>query len=347
MIYLLYGEDDFSLREFLVELRSQIGPAEVIDANSATLNASEISPQQLLETCSGVPFLAERRLIVVEGLFQRFESQGGRPRQGRSRNTRSQSGDKWDNLADVLSQIPETTLLAFVDGPLRRDNPLLRRVASLLETREFPRPSGQALDRWIRQRVVATGSTISEGAVRMLMDYVGGDLWVLSGEIEKLTLYCGSGEISDDAVRLLVGHTRVASVFNAVDAVLEGKGSTALGLVSRMLQSGAEVSYILVMLARQLRLVLLTQELLAHRVPKAELGRRLGLSADFAVRRVEEQAHRHSPDKVRAMYRKLLDTDLAIKRGAAAEEQALETLVAELCGSATPSPPYPNRTASR
>ena len=347
MIYLLYGEDDFSLREFLVELRSQIGPAEVVDANSTTLDASEISPRQLLETCSGVPFLAERRLIVVEGLFQRFEEQGNRPRRSRSARAGGQAGDEWANLADILTQIPQTTILAFVDGPLRRDNPMLRRVASLLAIREFPRPSGPALNRWIRQRVVATGSAISERAVRLLMDYVGGDLWVLSGEIEKLTLYCGAGEISDDAVRLLVGHTRIASVFNAVDAVLERKGATALGLVSRMLQSGAEVSYILVMLARQLRLVLLTQELLAHRVPRAELGRRLGLAVEFAVRRVEEQAHRHSPEKVRAMYRKLLDTDLAIKRGAAAEEQALETLVAELCDAATPSPSYPNRTASR
>ena len=345
MIYLLYGEDDFSLREFLVELRSQIGPAEVFDANSTTLDASEITPQQLLEMCSGVPFLAERRLIIVQGLFKRFENQGGRPRQGRSRNTRSQNGDKWDNLADILTQIPETTLLAFVDGPLRRDNSLLRQVGSLLEARQFPLMSGQTLGGWIRQRATSTNSAINEGAVRLLMDYVGGDLWVLSSEIEKLSLYCGVKEINEEAVRLLVGHTRAASVFNAVDAILEGRSATALGLVSRLLRSGAEVSYILVMLARQVRLVLLTHELLVQRVPRAEMGRRLGLAAEFAVRRTEEQARRHTHERVIAMHRKLLETDLAIKQGTVAEEQALETLVAELCAIARPTLPHPNRNS--
>ena len=36
-----------------------------------------------------------------------------------------------------------------------------------------------------------------------------------------------------------------------------------------------------------------------------------------------------------AMYGRLLDTDLAIKQGAVADDLALETLVAELCGDAT------------
>ena len=177
------------------------------------------------------------------------------------------------------------------------------------------------------------------------MDYVGGDLWVLSSEIEKLSLYCGVKEINEEAVRLLVGHTRAASVFNAVDAILEGRSATALGLVSRLLRSGAEVSYILVMLARQVRLVLLTHELLVQRVPRAEMGRRLGLAAEFAVRRTEEQARRHTHERVIAMHRKLLETDLAIKQGTVAEEQALETLVAELCAIARPTLPHPNRNS--
>lgn len=349
MIYLLHGQDGFSLRESLVEIRSKIGSAEVFDANSTTLNASEITPQQLLEMCSVYPFMAVRRLIVVQGLFQSFENQRDRPRQGRARNTRSKNGDKWDNLAtDVLSQIPEATLLVFIDGAIRRDNPLLRQVLRQdgfhLEERKFPLISGQALGEWIHQRVASKSAAISERARSLLMDYVGGDLWALSNEIDKLSLYCGIDEINEEAVRLLVGYTRAANVFNAVDAILGGKGSVALGLVSQLLRSGAAVSYIIVMLARQVRLVLLTQELLAQKVPRAEMARRLGLVGEFAVRRTEAQARTHTQERAIAMHRKLLETDLAIKQGAMAEEQALETLVAELCAMARPMSPGPSRS---
>ncbi len=344
MIYLLYGEDDFSIHEFVGDLQRQIGPEELTDANTTTLDGLAITPRQLQEACSVVPFLAQRRLIVVKGLFQRFEEQGGQGRSGRSPRSRGQTGDEWANLAEMLAQIPDTTLVVFVDGRLRRDNPLLHRMTPLAQVHEFPSLSGQALNRWIRQRVASTGSAIRDGAIRLLMDHVGGDLWVLSNEIEKLALYSGGDDIEEEAVRLLVGRSREASVFSVIDATLEGRASTALQLLGRLLQSGAEAPYVITMLARQLRLALLAQELLAKGVAQAELGRRLGLSAQFAVRRTEEQARRYSQDHMVAMHRRLLDTDLSIKQGTVAEEMALEALVAEMCSSAKLTAPRPNRS---
>ena len=343
VIYLLYGDDDFSLHGFLGGLRNEIGPEELLDANTTILDGAAISPAQLLEMCSAVPFLAEQRLIVVKGLFQRFEARDGQRRQARSPRSRTRVAEEWAGLADMLGQIPPTTLLVFIDGRLRRDNPLLRQMASVAQVREFPPLSGQALNGWIRQRVTSLGVTISESALRLLIEHVGGDLWVLSGEIEKLALYSKGGEIDEEAVQLLVGHTREASIFSLIDAVLEGTSSTALQLLARLLQGGAEAPYIITMLARQLRLALAAQELLAQRMTQDEVGRSLGLTAPLALRKTVEQARRHSQGQMIAMHRRLLDTDLAIKRGTVAEELALETLVAELCGAAR-VPPLPNRS---
>ena len=332
MIYLLYGDDEFSLHEHLGRIREEIGSGELVEANTTTLDGVTVTPQQLLEASSVVPFLAERRLVIVQGLFQRFGSQGDRGRAGRPRG---QAADEWAGLADMLPQVPETTMVVFVDGSLRRDNPLLQQVASHAEVRAFPLLRGQELAAWIRQRVTSVGATISEQAIRLLAEYVGGDLWIMSGEVEKLALYSEGEDISEEAVRLLVGRSREASIFEMVDGVLEGKASAALQGLRRLLQGGADASYVIVMLARQLRLVLLTQELLQRRVARTELGTRLGLTAEFAVRRTEQQARRHASGQMVAMYGRLLDTDLAIKQGAVADDLALETLVAELCGDAT------------
>jgi len=234
----------------------------------------------------------------------------------------------------MLAQVPETTVVVFVDGPLRRDNPLMRQVASHAEVRAFPLLRGQDLTAWIRQRVTSVGATISEQAIRLLIEYVGGDLWATSGEVEKLALYSGGEAISEEAVRLLVGRSREASIFDMVDGVLKGEASAALQVLRRLLQGGADASYVIIMLARQLRLVLLTQELLQRRVTRTELGARLGLTADFAVRRTEQQARQHTSGQMVAMYGRLLDTDLTIKQGEVADDLALETLVAELCGNA-------------
>lgn len=335
MIYLLYGDDEFSLHEHLGRIREEIGSEELVEANTTTLDGVTVTPQQLLEASSVVPFLAEHRLVIVQGLFQRFGSQRDRGRTGRGGHPRGQAADEWAGLADMLALVPETTVVVFVDGSLRRDNPLLQQVASHAEVRAFPLLRGQELAAWIRQRVTSVGATISEQAIRLLAEYVGGDLWIMSGEVEKLALYSEGEDISEEAVRLLVGRSREASIFEMVDGVLEGKASAALQGLRRLLQGGADASYVIVMLARQLRLVLLTQELLQRRVARTELGTRLGLTAEFAVRRTEQQARRHASGQMVAMYGRLLDTDLAIKQGAVADDLALETLVAELCGDAT------------
>ncbi len=333
MIYLLHGEDDFSKRHFMDGLRREVGASELIEANTTTLVGTGLSPVHLHEACSMVPFLAEHRLVIVEGLIGQFDDVRGNRRRRRP-SPANKALEQWQGLAETLKQVPLTTTLVFTEGRLRRDNTLMKEVASVAEVHEFTLLSGEALETWIRKRVAGTGATITPRAVKRLGELVGANLWTLSGEIEKLALYSGEEPIDDQAVASLVAHTREESIFKAVDAILEGRSSTALQLMGWLRQSGAEVSYVITMVARQLRLILLARELIAQRVPHQELGSRLGLTMDFAVRRTEEQARRHTSQQVTEMYRSLLETDLAIKRGDLNEALALEILVAELCQTA-------------
>ena len=329
MIYVLHGADEFSRREFLNSLSQEIGPSESLEANTNVLAGVGLTARHIQEVCQTVPFLAEKRLVIVDGLLGQFDDvRAGR--RGRPFSART-ALEGWEGLAEALAQIPPTTTLVFAEGALRRDNPLLKELAPVVQIREFPLLTGEKLGQWIRHCVEEAGATITQDAVGRLVGLVGGNLWAMSGEIEKLALYVGEKAIDEEAVGLLVEHTREESIFRAVDTILDGRSSEAMRLVGWLRQSGAEVSYVITMLARQLRLILLAQEFLPQRLPRQELGQRLGLTFDRAVRQTEAQARRHAPQRVVAMYRQLLETDLAIKKGEWNEELALETLVAELC----------------
>ncbi len=71
VIYVLHGEDDFSQKEFLDNLRDEVGVPELLEANTSVLAGGELTLGQLRDVCSVVPFLAERRLVVVKGLLAR------------------------------------------------------------------------------------------------------------------------------------------------------------------------------------------------------------------------------------------------------------------------------------
>ena len=327
MIYLLYGDDDFTIEEALVSLRSEVGLPDVRDVNTTTFEAS-VSRAEMMSTCDTVPFLADKRLVIVRGLLTRFE----RRRQSRSRS-KSDSATaglgEWKGLSEYLERVPETTDLIFVDGALAAKNPLLKAVKPHANSRLFSRPNPTELRQWIRMRVVSLGADIEPKAVDELAETIGGDLRVVAGELEKLALYRSGEPIRHEDVLEMVSYTRDASIFATVDAILEGRFASAAMMVHLILGSGGSPGYLLAMLSRQVRLLILAKDLSARRVPAPERGKRLGLSG-YPLRKTMEQERKFRPEQLVMVHRRLMEADLSFKSSSLDEGVVLDLLVAEV-----------------
>jgi DNA polymerase III subunit delta len=129
-------------------------------------------------------------------------------------------------------------------------------------------------------------------------------------------------------VEQVVAASRETSIFELVDAVMEGRLTQANRLLAQFWRSGASGSYVLFMLTRQLRLLVRAKDMLAEGRPEGFIQAKLGL-AEFALRKTLDQASRYQFPRLRDFYHRLLDTDLAIKSGRYDEELALSVLVAE------------------
>ena len=127
----------------------------------------------------------------------------------------------------------------------------------------------------------------------------------------------------------MVSQVREASIFSAVDAMIEGRPNIALRLLHQLKDDGREASYIISMVERQLRLLALARDSIDRSIPQSELKGRLGTSSDFVVRKTTEQANRHSMADIVWRYNQLLETDLAIKNGMLGPDLALELLAGD------------------
>ena len=327
--HLLYG-DNYLVSQALKELRQQVGQDEVIEANSHRAQANQLNLAQLKAMGNAVPFLADHRLVIVEGLFSLFESRDTR-RRGRASEGRGQSASNdWGELpAYVGNEMPPSTLLVFVDGSVSPTNPMLAKLRQGLQVQQLTSPSGEGLARWIRNKVEEKGARITPGAIALLTELVGSNLWTMDNELEKLSLRASDRAIEEGDVRLLVPEGRDASIFRAVDAILEGRSGAALQSLHRLRDEGADFSYILAMIARQVRLISLARDMLDRKTPQAAIGKALGLTREFALRRAVEQARKHSWPGLRWLYGRLLEADLTVKQGRIDQDLALELLVAE------------------
>jgi DNA polymerase-3 subunit delta len=329
MIYLFHGPDAFSIREAVQrQLRAAL-PAETADLNLTRIPGDALTLDALRFACEALPFLADRRAVVVEGGFSRLGSR--RPRERKTDGAERESGLLGD-LAGYLPKVPPNTLLIFVepDAP-PRSGPLASALdQAKVKQQHFPVLAGAPLTRWIKERAKTAGAAISDRAAQLLATYVGGDLQTLANEIAKLAAYAGPGrEIDAAEVQLLVSQAAEANIFQLVDAIGQRNRSRALASLHLLLQEGERPERIMVMVARQVRLLLQAKDLVTQGSPSDEIARTLGLSP-YPARKILEQARLFGLTQLRAMHRRVLEADLHIKTGQHEPALALDLLVAEL-----------------
>ncbi|MEX2158718.1 MAG: DNA polymerase III subunit delta [Dehalococcoidia bacterium] len=336
MIAAFYGKDSFRAREALAEFVREIDTDGMISDNTTRVEGASTRPNELLALCQTIPFLSSKRLVIVEGLLARFES-AGRGRRGAPRKGRAADLGDWQLFVDGMAELPDTTVLVFLDAGIAAKNPLLAALPKGMKAQEFkPMPQGE-LAAWIVQRAPRYGLVLQPRATAALAGLVGNDLQVLDSELQKLAAYANGQPVTEEDVRALVSLARAPSVFAMADAVIEGRAQDAATLVQRLLADGEAPQLLLSMIARQYRMLLLTKELLDRRVRPAEIGTRLGVQS-FVMQRLLQQAPGHTLERLQHAYRRLLEADLSIKRGVFDDETALQLLVVELATAARPSP---------
>ena len=340
MIYSLSGDDDFTIRETLAGLKEGVGTPDVRDVNIVTLGAN-VSLDEFTANASTVPFLADKRLVLVEGLLGKFERGGGGRRSGSGANGKKELSE-WERLPLVLANVPDTTDVVFVDGRLSTSNPLLKLIQELVTVKTFHPPGPRELRMWIANRAQSEGAQIEERAVQLLAETVGSDLPVIASELRKLALVAAGRAITAEDVDRMVSYAQESNIFASVDAIVEGRVSEALGLVHGLLEGGSPTGYIMTMIARQVRLLILAKEIGARRLSTGEASQRLRLSG-YPLRKTLFQADRFSMERLVEIHRMLLDADLAMKSTGGDDELILDTLIADIASQPSGGRPVDTR----
>ncbi|MDA0677131.1 MAG: DNA polymerase III subunit delta [Chloroflexi bacterium] len=322
MIRVFHGDDSFSISEAIRRARTSVGPEEVRDPNTTVLEGGSFKPFDIIAAASSLPFLADRRLILVYGLLESMDGRGNK------------RGSEWDQLPVMLSELPGTSDVIFVETTRLRANARgIKAAGPGAEIRDFAMPRGPALEAWVRDRFTHHRGSANRDAIARIVWLAGGDLRLLDSEIQKLAVFAGEREVTQQDVDEMVGEAREASIFAAVDAVLERRPGVAMRLMYDLLEGGTSVGSIISMLSRQVRLVLLAGTLNAAGVQQQEIGTRIGLTNRYALEKTLRQASRFGKAYLAQMHRRLLEADMDIKTGKLDERLALEILISRLSNS--------------
>lgn len=315
MIYLLHGPDEFSRSEALAALKAQV-PADLADLNVSTLDGRRLKLDALAAACEAIPFIADRRVVVVNDLLKH-----------------QKAGKDREETRAYLERIPPTTDLVLVESEdFDKRSAVFTYVKKVGEVREFLPREGADLLRWVAERAKLLGVAIDPPAANRLATLAGSDGRGLVNELGKLAAYVGPrGRITVAAVDLLVADDQEQSLFAFIDEVSARRRGPALMSLRRLLNDGQAATYILFMLARQVRVLIGVKELAVQRLRPDDIAARLG-QRPFVVRKAMDQARGFSEADLLRLHDRVLELDHATKTGRFEAEAGLELLVAEICG---------------
>jgi DNA polymerase-3 subunit delta len=196
--------------------------------------------------------------------------------------------------------------------------------------------------RWIQEYCVTREVKIEPDAARELVDSLGGDMMMVSNELEKLILYVGEKKrVTLGDVETMVLAAKQRSLYELTDAISARDRTRALEMLDAILSGGdgdeAAIGH-LYMLAKTFRqmLVILERNVRDQRMLWAALWQGFRVPP-FAADDIIRQARRYKSkrDLTRAI-RLVSRADLALRSNPPSRRLILEKLVLDLTAEAKP-----------
>jgi DNA polymerase III delta subunit len=305
MYFLLYGDDAFRSRKRLAAMRGRFSATrDATGLNVSSFRAKGADMDEVLSSFYASPFLAERKMLVLDGFLRA-------------------PADGQDRLKDALGKKPESTVVIFYEDAGAEDlakSPLFSILKSQKFTEECAKLAGAALERFVTEECAAAGVTAVPKIIRALIAVVGDDTWQLHEEIQKVCAYAqatGSAAVTEEMLATLTPGAREESFFALIDACVEGRCGDAAVMLERMLDAGTSELQVVSMLEKQYRTMIAVADFMERgERDKNVIAKRLGIHP-FPAGKAMVAVRRHSPADLRVRYDELLEIERQMKTSAA------------------------------
>lgn len=314
LYYILHGEDEFNRKAQITAMRESLNDPN--ELNLSIFDGTEVSAQAVLNAVSIVPFLSDKRLVIVEGMLQHLAKRNKAELQ---------------ILVDQLPGLPPFARLVFHENTtLKASHPVMKLVGEDPNGYQKAFNAPKNTTAWITKRAEQEyGVTIEAQAAAALASVVDKDLRAADNELAKLTAYVDDAKhIREADVALLTSYIAEANIFDMVDAIGQRDGQTAIRLVEQLLADKSEPLALFGMINRQFRLLILAKEHLDGG-SAGSLAEAIGTRSDFVARKMGKQARNFNKiETLESIYRVLAEYDYNIKTGKMTDRMALEMFIA-------------------
>ncbi len=317
MIIFISGKDTFRSREHLHKLMQKFRTdRDQAGYNTVQIDCEKSTAGQILEQVAAAPFLAERRMVILERLLT------------------SKQTDVIETLTKKVTEksFPDFLVLIFWEANDTWKMKVAKILAGLLKKEKFAQQfdllKGMQLNQWIISRVIELGGSIDSVATMYLATNEGKDMWCMANRIDQLLAYKNGEKITQADVGLFVSEVADDNIFNLVDAIITKRGKYVYNMIYEQYANGKDTGYIFAMVLRQFRILLELRDLFERNdnMQSDQLAKALNLHP-FVVKKSLPLVRQYSMQELTDIYEQLLSIDIKTKTGQADQSLLLDMFV--------------------
>jgi len=334
--YVFVGDEAFFRKRFRDAILEHLVPADLRDFSLFEFDLAETDLAEILDRARTPSLMAPFQVFFVRGVKSLF---------GRGSNE-----EKLAAIEQYCKNPNPDALVVFVadhisiPADVRRmemqDRDRYQRIRETMGQYcgivELARVEEGEAVRWIADYCTGRGVKIEPDGARELVDALGGDMMMISNELEKLILYVGEKKrITLGDVETMVLAAKQRSLYELTDAISSKDRVRALEILDAILASGegeeAAIGHIY-MLAKTFRqmLVIVERNVRDQRMLWAALWQGFRVPP-FAADDIIRQARRYkSRRELTRAIRLVAKADLALRSNPVSKRMVLERLVMDL-----------------
>ena len=334
--YVFVGDEAFFRKRFRDAILEHLVPKDLRDFSLFEFDLAETNLTEILDRARTPSLMAPFQVFFVRGVKNLF---------GRGSNE-----EKLAAIEEYCKNPNPDALVVFVADHIsipadvrRMEMQDKERYQRIRETMgqycgivELARVEEGEAVRWIADYCAGRGVKIEPDGARELVDALGGDMMMISNELEKLILYAGEKKrITLGDVETMVLAAKQRSLYELTDAISSKERVRALEILDAILASGegeeAAIGHIY-MLAKTFRqmLVIMERNVRDQRMLWAALWQGFRVPP-FAADDIIKQARRYkSRRELTRAIRLVAKADLALRSNPVSKRMVLERLVMDL-----------------
>lgn len=339
-VYLFYGEETYLIEDVLKRLKAKLINPDFEQFNFISIGDREVSYEKIIDACETLPFMAEKKLIYLNGLDIFKKKPGLSPEEEEQpvEYTAKMPEDE-ERFVNYIAKIPESTVVVFYGNPAvdgRRK--IVKQIKKYGCVAEFTKLSEGEFNKWIKWIFKCSGKSIGAGELVLFksnLDYLGKrssqNLLDVENEIKKLVSFMGEEtDLKKEHIDRVMGLSFHNDIFNLLDSIEKHNPSESIKRLNYLLDDGEPILRVLAVLGNQTKNILSSKLLIEKGYSNKEIASKLTIHP-YVASKCASQSKKFTIERLRELLNLFLDADIKIKSGMMNEKLVMETLVLTMC----------------